>query len=149
MDKILLLNGPNLNLLGQREPSIYGSTTLGEIQDELKKQAQAAGYALEARQSNAEGDLITWIQHAPAASFTCILLNAGGLTHTSVSLRDAVSGVPIPTIEIHMSNIYSRESFRNQSLLSAVSMGTICGFGAYSYQLALHAACYYLKSGEK
>jgi 3-dehydroquinate dehydratase-2 len=149
MNKILLLNGPNLNLLGQREPAVYGSTTLSQIEDQLKEQAHAVGFQIEFQQSNAEADLISWIQQAPPAGFSCILLNAGGLTHTSVSLRDAVSAISIPTIEIHMSNIYSRESFRHKSLLSGVSMGTICGFGAYSYRLVLDAACYYLKSGGK
>jgi 3-dehydroquinate dehydratase-2 len=146
MDKILLLNGPNLNLLGQREPEIYGSTTLAQIEDHLKEQAKATGFQLEAQQSNAEADLITWIQQAPASGFSCILLNAGGLTHTSVSLRDAVSAIEVPTIEIHMSNVYDREEFRQVSLLSAVSIGIICGFGAYTYQLALDAACHYLSS---
>ena len=144
MKKILLLNGPNLNLLGQREPTVYGSTTLEQIETDLKQQAEKAGFQLDAKQSNAEADLIDWIQQAPAAGFACILLNAGGLTHTSVSLRDAVSAIDVPTIEVHMSNIYSRESFRHESLLAAVAMGSICGFGADSYRLALDAACHHL-----
>lgn len=146
MKKILLLNGPNLNLLGTREPDVYGSVTLSQIESDLQEQAEKIDLKLESQQSNAEADLINWIQQAPSDGFHCILLNAGGLTHTSISLRDAVSAIEIPTIEIHMSNIYSRESFRHESLLSAVAMGCICGFGAFSYRLALDAANHYLSS---
>jgi 3-dehydroquinate dehydratase-2 len=144
MKQILLLNGPNLNLLGQREPTVYGSTTLAQIEDSLKERAQKAGYTLSCQQSNAESDLIDWVQQTDQSEFGCILINAGGLTHTSVSLRDAISAVKTPTIEVHMTNIYSREEFRRQSLLAAVCIGSICGFGVHSYELALDAACHYL-----
>lgn len=146
MDRILLLNGPNLNMLGQREPELYGSQTLPEIEENLKNIAKTAGYDLEARQSNSESDLITWIQQAPAAGYTCILLNAGGLTHNSVSLRDAIAAVKAPTIEVHLTNIYRREPFRQQSLLSGVVLGVVAGFGPYTYELALNAACHYLSN---
>jgi 3-dehydroquinate dehydratase-2 len=144
MKTLLLLNGPNLNMLGQREPDVYGSTTLEQIETNLTNLAKQAGYHLVCQQSNAEADLINWIQQAAEDGVGCIILNAGGLTHTSVSLRDAVTAVTVPTIEVHMSNIHSREAFRHESLLAGVCLGSICGFGAHSYQLALDAACHYL-----
>lgn len=146
MDRILLLNGPNLNMLGQREPELYGEQTLPEIEEDLKNKAKTAGYELEARQSNSEAELITWIQQAPAAGYSCILLNAGGLTHSSVSLRDAIAAVKAPTIEVHLTNIYRREPFRQQSLLSDVALGVVAGFGPFTYELALNAACDYLSN---
>lgn len=139
MANILLLNGPNLNLLGQREPSLYGSEHLDEIVERLIDKAAAHAHTLDARQSNAESDLITWIQEANN-DYAIIILNAGGLTHTSVSLRDAISAIKTPVIEVHMSNIYQREPFRQHSLLSDVACGIICGFGRQSYDLALDAA---------
>jgi 3-dehydroquinate dehydratase-2 len=136
---ILFLNGPNLNLLGQREPEVYGRTTLGEIQNRLNKKAQELGASIEFRQSNVEGELVTWIQQAKGR-FDAIVLNAAAYTHTSVALRDAISAVGVPTIEIHLSNIHAREEFRHKSLIAPVCQGQISGFGPYSYLLGLEAA---------
>lgn len=137
--KVLFLNGPNLNLLGQREPGIYGKATLREIEDSVRAKASEIEVAVDFRQSNMEGELVGWIQQAPK-EFDAIVLNAAGYTHTSVALRDAISAIGLPTIEIHLSNIHSREEFRHKSLLSAVCAGQICGFGPYSYILGLLAA---------
>lgn len=137
--KILCLNGPNLNLLGQREPSIYGSTTLQEIEDSVRKRAAQLGATAEFRQSNLEGELVGWIQEA-RDRFDVIILNAAGYTHTSVALRDAITAVGIPTIEVHMSNVHAREKFRHRSLIAPVCVGQIVGFGANSYILAVDAA---------
>jgi len=136
---ILFLNGPNLNLLGQREPEVYGRTTLAEIQNRLNKKAQELGASIEFRQSNVEGELVTWIQQAKGR-FDAIVLNAAAYTHTSVALRDAISAVGVPTIEIHLSNIHAREEFRHKSLIAPVCQGQISGFGPYSYLLGLEAA---------
>jgi len=136
---ILLLNGPNLNLLGEREPGIYGSTTLAAIEVELKTRAAAAGATLVAKQSNHEGELVTWIQEARRDT-DVLLFNAGAYTHTSIALRDAISAARVPTIEVHLSNVAARESFRHHSHLSAVCVGQIAGFGPLSYRLALDAA---------
>jgi len=137
--KILFLNGPNLNLLGQREPQVYGKTTLADIESMVRKQAAVRGAALEFRQTNIEGELVGWIQSAKGA-FDVIVLNAAAYTHTSVALRDAISGTGVPTIEIHLSNIHAREEFRHKSLIAGVCRGQIAGFGSYSYLLALEAA---------
>jgi 3-dehydroquinate dehydratase-2 len=137
--KILFLNGPNLNLLGQREPEVYGRTTLADIEGKVREQAGKKGVGVEFRQSNVEGELVTWIQGAKG-SFDVIALNAGGYTHTSVALRDAISGSGVPTIEVHLSNIHAREEFRHVSLIAPVCRGQIAGFGANSYILALEAA---------
>ena len=143
--KILVLHGPNLNLLGKREPGIYGRTTLPEIDQRLATQAQAAGHALEAFQSNAEYALVDRVQQSQNEHTAFILCNAGALTHTSVALRDALMAVAIPFIEVHLSNVYAREPFRHHSYLSDVAVGVICGFGADSYRLALDAAIYRLR----
>ncbi|QPQ55180.1 type II 3-dehydroquinate dehydratase [Allosphingosinicella flava] len=137
---IFVLNGPNLNMLGVREPEIYGSTTLDEICDTLDDQARKLGVEVDMRQSNHEGHLIDWLQEANATGAKAVILNAGGFTHTSVAIRDAVSAIAVPVIEVHLSNPQARENFRHQSLISAVAKGTVAGFGALGYQLALDAA---------
>lgn len=136
---ILFLNGPNLNLLGQRQPEIYGRTTLADIEAKLRELATQAGATMDFRQSNHEGELVTWIQQA-SGKFAVIVLNAAAYTHTSVALRDAISAVAVPTIEVHLSNIHAREEFRHRSLIAAVCRGQIAGFGEQSYYLALQAA---------
>jgi 3-dehydroquinate dehydratase II len=137
--KILVLNGPNLNLLGTREPSVYGRETLADVEKLVRERAGKLGVAVEFRQSNHEGQLIDWI-HAAKGVFAAIVLNAGGLTHTSVALRDAVAGTEVPTVEVHLSNIHAREEFRHRSLLAPVCRGIIAGFGVNSYVLGLEAA---------
>jgi len=137
--KILFLNGPNLNLLGQREPGVYGRATLPEIEAEVRKRAAKLVSTIEFRQSNLEGDLVTWIQEA-RGKFDVIVLNAAAYSHTSVALRDAIAAVGIPTIEVHLSNVHAREKFRHKSLIAPVCVGQITGFGAQSYVLALEAA---------
>ncbi|MEM9304036.1 MAG: type II 3-dehydroquinate dehydratase [Pseudomonadota bacterium] len=140
MPRILVLNGPNLNLLGTREPDQYGSRTLAEIMASLETQAAGLHAELVHFQSNHEGALIDRIHAARDDGTNAIVINPGGLTHTSVSLRDALTGVGIPFIEVHLSNIHSRESFRHTSLLSDVARGVICGLGPDSYRLAVDAA---------
>lgn len=138
MIAVHVLNGPNLNLLGRREPAIYGAITLGEIERRMKERAERAGVALTFRQSNHEGELVTWIQEAGQQG-AGIVINAGAYTHTSVALRDAIAGSGAPTVEIHLSNVYAREPFRHRSLLAPVCIGVICGFGAASYALGFDA----------
>ena len=134
--KILFLNGPNLNLLGQRQPEVYGTTTLADIETAVR--AQAEGRAeIEFRQSNDEGELVTWIQDAASE---VVVLNAAGYTHTSVALRDAITASDVPVVEIHLSNIHAREEFRHNSLIAPACKGQICGFGPSSYTLGLEAA---------
>ncbi|WP_018141426.1 MULTISPECIES: type II 3-dehydroquinate dehydratase [unclassified Thioalkalivibrio] len=140
MASILLLNGPNLNLLGQREPERYGAQTLADIETDLRDRAEQADTTLDCFQSNHEGDLIDRIHAAPGEGVQRILINPGGLTHTSVSLRDALLGVAIPFYEIHISNIHAREPFRQTSRLSDVAAGLVSGFGVIGYRLALDAA---------
>ena len=140
MRKVLVLNGPNLNRLGAREPEIYGSDTLDDIAGRLHEQAAQLGLEIDVRQSNHEGHLIDWLHEAADEGAHAVLLNAGGLTHTSVALRDAVSAIPTPVIEVHLSNPAARESFRRRSLIAGVCVGSISGFGAASYTLALDAA---------
>lgn len=142
---ILVLHGPNLNMLGQREPEIYGSTTLDEVNQALAELAQQLGARVEARQSNHEGDLIDWVQQA-SDSFDGLLLNPGGYTHTSVALRDAIAAVVIPAVEVHLSNVQARERFRRVSRVSAVCVGTVSGFGKFSYSLGLRALIDYLQA---
>ena len=137
--KILFLNGPNLNLLGQREPEIYGRTTLADIEKKVRERAKKLGAEIEFRQSNLEGELVAWIQEAKG-EFDVIVLNAAAYTHTSIALRDAIAAVGIPTIEIHLSNVHAREEFRHKSLIAPVCRGQIVGFGAESYILAVEAA---------
>lgn len=138
MKKILVIHGPNLNLLGQREPGIYGKVTLAQINSELKKTAQKKGVSLKIVQSNYEGQIVDLIQKAKA-KFSGVLINPAAYTHTSVAIRDAISASAIPTVEVHLSNIYSREEFRQKSLISPVAKGTVLGFGAKSYTLGLQA----------
>ncbi len=138
--KLLLLNGPNLNLLGSREPEVYGATTLVEIEQAAIAQAKAAGAELACLQSNHEGDLIDRIQAAKAEGVDAIVINPGGLTHTSVALRDALAGVAIPFVEVHISNIYKRESFRHHSYLSELAAGVVCGLGPDGYRISIEFA---------
>jgi 3-dehydroquinate dehydratase II len=137
--KILFLNGPNLNLLGQREPEVYGRTTLAEIEARTRARALELRAEIEFRQSNKEGELVDWIQGARGVA-DALVLNAAAYTHTSVALRDAIAAVGIPTIEIHLSNIHAREEFRRTSLIAPVCAGSIMGFGPQSYLLGLEAA---------
>ena len=137
---ILLLNGPNLNLLGTREPAVYGSTTLADIEAAAAAQAEAAGVKLSCFQSNHEGALIDRIHAARTENVDAIVINPGGLTHTSVALRDALAGVAIPFIEVHISNVHQRESFRHHSYLSAIAIGVICGLGIDGYRMAIEFA---------
>ncbi|WP_338502946.1 type II 3-dehydroquinate dehydratase [Sphingomonas kaistensis] len=140
MRKILVLNGPNLNRLGTREPEVYGTDTLDDIAGRLHDQAATLGVEIDVRQSNHEGHLIDWLHEAADTGAHAVLLNAGGLTHTSVALRDAVSAIPTRVIEVHLSNPHARERFRHRSLIASVCVGSISGFGAGSYTLALDAA---------
>jgi len=137
--KILVLNGPNLNLLGKRQPEIYGRMTLDQINQKIRGLARELGVDVEIRQSNHEGELVTWIQQAPA-QFGAIVINPAAYTHSSVAMRDAITAVGIPTIEIHLSNIHKREPFRHHSYVAEAAVGQITGFGADSYLLGLRAA---------
>jgi 3-dehydroquinate dehydratase II len=137
---VYVLNGPNLNLLGLREPEIYGSDTLDDIAGRLEDKARALGLALDIRQSNHEGHLIDWLHEAQAEGAKAVILNAGGYSHSSVALRDAVAAIAVPVIEVHLSNLARREAFRHTSLISAAAAGCIAGFGALGYELALDAA---------
>jgi len=140
MARILLLNGPNLNLLGAREPSIYGSATLSEIETRMKSSAFKLGHELVAMQSNAEHELLERIHASKQEGISFIVINPGAFTHTSIALRDALVGVGVPFIEVHLSNIFARESFRHHSYLSDVASGCIVGLGPIGYELALQAA---------
>ena len=135
--RVLVLNGPNLNLLGTREPAVYGATTLPQIEAELTQIAKDAGAHLECFQSNHEGALIDRVHAARSDGTEVMLINPGGLTHTSVALRDALAGVAVPFIEVHISNIHQREAFRHRSFLSEIAVGVICGLGVNGYRLAL------------
>jgi 3-dehydroquinate dehydratase-2 len=146
--KILFLNGPNLNLLGQREPEVYGRSTLADIEAKVRQRARELGVEVEFRQSNLEGELVTWIQQAKG-QFSAIVLNAAAYTHTSIALRDAISAAAVPTIEIHLSNIHAREEFRHLSLIAPVCKGQICGFGPHSYILGLEGAVNVIESKKR
>ena len=137
---VYVLNGPNLNLLGLREPEVYGADTLDDIAGRLEDKARALGLALDMRQSNHEGHLIDWLHEAQARGAKAVLLNAGGFSHTSVALHDAVKAISVPVIEVHLSNPQARESYRRRSLIASAARGTITGFGALGYELALDAA---------
>lgn len=139
-DTIYVLNGPNLNLLGLREPEIYGSDTLDDIAGQLEDRARALGLEIEMRQSNHEGHLIDWMHEAQARGAKAVLLNAGAFTHTSLALYDAIRSIRTPVIEVHISNPHAREEYRRHSYVGMAAKGTIAGFGALSYMLALEAA---------
>jgi 3-dehydroquinate dehydratase-2 len=143
-DTIFVLNGPNLNLLGTREPRIYGTQTLADIGETLEARAKALKLKLDIRQSNHEGVLVDWL-HEAMAKASAVILNAGGYAHSSIAIRDAVAALPIPVIELHLSNIYAREGFRRQSLVGQVARGSIIGFGPLGYVLALDAAAHLCK----
>lgn len=137
-DTILILNGPNLNLLGTREPEIYGTTTLSDIEANCRAHAAQVEVGIDFRQSNVEGELVTWVQEADSAAIG-IIINAAAYTHTSVALHDALKATGLPIVELHLSNVYKRESFRHKSFISSVADGVICGFGAHGYVLAIDA----------
>ncbi|MFW5427390.1 MAG: type II 3-dehydroquinate dehydratase [Methylophagaceae bacterium] len=143
MAKFLVLHGPNLNLLGTREPDHYGADTLADIESRLQAQASNAGHQLESFQSNAEHDLVDKVQAAQSNNTDFIIINPAAYTHTSVALRDALSAVDVPFIEVHLSNVHARESFRHQSYFSDIAVGVICGLGSQGYELALQAAVKY------
>ncbi|TWI06090.1 3-dehydroquinate dehydratase [Luteimonas cucumeris] len=146
MAKLLVLHGPNLNLLGSREPEVYGRTTLAQIDADLAAHAEAAGHGLESFQSNAEHALVDRVQAARSDGTGFILINPAAFTHTSVALRDALAAVAIPFIEVHLSNPHAREPFRHHSYFSDLAAGVVCGFGANSYRYALDAALQHLSS---
>ena len=146
MSTILVLHGPNLNLLGTREPSMYGRDTLAEINQRLKTQVEAAGFTFACLQSNAEYELVDAVQQAGSDGTAFLLFNPAALTHTSVALRDAILAVDLPFIEVHLSNTHAREAFRKHSYFSDIARGVICGFGADSYTLAMQAAIRQLES---
>ena len=141
MNKILILNGPNLNLLGTREPQVYGHTTLADVEAQMAKLATERGVDAECFQSNHEGALIDRIHAARTHGVGYIMINPGGLTHTSVALRDALAGVAIPFIEVHISNVHKREEFRHHSYLSGIAEAVLCGFGTSGYSMALNYIC--------
>lgn len=145
MTSILILNGPNLNLLGTRQPEVYGTTTLADIEAQCHEAAKPLGVTLAFAQSNSEGALVDVI-HEARGTHNGLILNAGAYTHTSIALMDAISSTEIPTIELHLSNIHAREAFRHTSYIAKVAVGVICGFGAHGYTLALHAMARHLEA---
>jgi len=144
MAHILLLNGPNLNLLGLREPGLYGHVTLEQVHERMAQLAAEAGHRLSAFQSNSESELIARIHEAPAGHVAFIVFNPAGFTHTSVALRDALLAVKIPFVEVHLTNVHAREPFRHHSYFSDIALGTVTGLGAVGYELALRAAAHHL-----
>ena len=145
MKKVLIIHGPNLNLLGKREEDIYGKMSLDDINKSLKEKADALGIGIDTFQSNHEGDIVQKIQDAKAEGFSAVLINPAAYTHTSVAIRDAVSAIDIPVVEVHISNIYAREEFRHKSLIAPAASGQISGFGVNSYILGLEAAAGLIK----
>jgi 3-dehydroquinate dehydratase II len=148
-NSVYVLNGPNLNLLGQREPATYGNATLADVERLCAETAAAHKLALEFRQSNSEGELIDWIHEASAKQAIGLVLNAGGYTHTSVAIRDAVAAVKIPVIEVHISNIFAREAFRHHSHIAPVAKASLCGFGIDGYRLAIDGLARLVAAGRK
>lgn len=142
---MLVLHGPNLNLLGHREPEVYGVQTLQDVDALLQLEGKVLAVDVSSKQSNHEGVLVDWIQEA-RATFAGIVINPGAYTHTSVAIRDAISAIAIPTVEVHLSNIHSREAFRHHSYIAPIAIGQICGFGVESYRLGLQALVTYLRS---
>lgn len=147
MKPIFILNGPNLNLIGEREPEIYGRATLADIEQDLRQQAGLENLAIEFRQTNHEGELVGWIQEA-RHSACALILNAGAYSHTSIAILDALRAVSLPVIEVHLSNIFKREEFRHHSFVSQAATGMICGFGPQSYRLALAAILDIVKTSD-
>ena len=145
MIRILVLHGPNLNLLGAREPDVYGPVTLEALDETIRAAAKQAGADVEIRQSNSEGELVTWIQGA-RDRFDALVINAAAYTHTSVAVRDAIAAVRIPTVDVHLSNIHAREPFRHHSYVAEVAVGQISGFGPHSYVLGIEAAAHHVRS---
>lgn len=143
-DTIFVLNGPNLNLLGSREPRIYGTQTLADIGDMLGQRARVLKVKLDIRQSNHEGVLVDWL-HEAMAKASAVVINAGGYAHSSIAIRDAVAALPVPVVEVHLTNVYAREHFRRQSMIAQVARGSIVGLGALGYVLALDAAAHLCK----
>ena len=146
--EILILNGPNLNLLGSREPEIYGRETLADIEASSAKKAASLGLAIDFRQSNSEGEIVGWIQQAPGRA-AGLIVNAGALTHTSIAVLDALLACGLPVVEVHLSNIHRREEFRQRSYVSQAAQGMICGFGGHGYELALEAMARLLNNAAK
>ncbi len=147
MKPILILNGPNLNLIGEREPEIYGKETLADIEQGLRQQAGLSGLEIDFRQTNHEGELVGWIQEA-RHSACALILNAAAFTHTSIAILDALRALPLPIVEVHLSNIFKREEFRHRSFVSPAATGLICGFGSQSYHLALSAIIAIVKTSD-
>lgn len=145
MIQILVIHGPNLNLLGKREPGIYGATTMDQINQQLESLAQELGVSLKIRQSNIEGEIVTIIQDESSWA-NALLINPAAYTHTSIAIRDAIAGTGIPTVEVHLSNIHKREEFRHHSFIAGAAAGQIAGFGVESYLLGLRAACHLSKT---
>jgi len=148
MKPIYVLNGPNLNMLGQREPSVYGAETLPEIERLCRAKAAELGLTVDFRQSNIEGELVSWVQEARSKA-AGIALNAGAYTHTSVAIHDALRAADVPAVEVHLSNVYKREAFRHHSFIAAAVNGVICGFGSHSYVLALEALASLINTNKK
>ena len=148
MLRLLVLHGPNLNLLGTREPSVYGHLSLPDIDKSIARRAAELGVAVQTKQSNVEGELVTWIQNA-RGHFDGIIINPAAYTHTSIAIRDAIAAVALPTVEVHLSNIHQREEFRHHSFVAAVALGQIAGFGPTGYLLALEALRTHLEANRK
>jgi len=148
MPPVLVLNGPNLNLLGTREPAIYGSETLNDVEARCAGRARTLGLTIDFRQTNTEGELVSWIQQAYGQA-SGIVINAGAYTHTSIAIQDALRGCQLPVVEVHLSNIYKREPFRHHSYISPAANGVICGFGPHGYELAIEALANILNANKK